>query len=152
MSGLNCEHPLGWHAYVDCAKRWECVGCLRQQLDAARAELEAKKSAYALLQASFGDAWEQLTALRAEREALRELLDKAKFAIWEAVTNEDGLDGSVWDDLGPRIEKALFAPKATFEQYIPEGHHIVEDADGERYVRNEAPKAEEKPDEKGERP
>lgn len=26
------------------------------------------------------------------------------------------------------------------EQYIPEGYHIVEDADGERFVKNDVPK------------
>lgn len=45
-----------------------------------------------------------------------------------------------YDDILPAAKRLAedYLSRLKFEQYIPDGYHVIEDLDGERYVKNGA--------------
>lgn len=46
-----------------------------------------------------------------DNTAMFQLLSECKKALWVAVSDDDGLDGSVYDDLAPRIDAVVAEQK-----------------------------------------
>jgi len=164
MSRQLCPH----HPTVDYKTAWGCPECLTELREKYRCKCAADEQfAMALTKAQTQiealthdrDSWiqnskvlgedyvkleKELAATKARLEVAREALDWIVTGTMIDTTPLGATDvtmGRVIDRCNQFARETLDkldAPPVA-DQYMPSGHHIVEDADGSRYVKNPAP-------------